>query len=40
MPFLLMVMQLVAVTAAETGHSGLLYIDTVSGRHVTFDAEL
>ena len=29
-----------AVTAAETGHSGLLYIDTVSGRHVTFDAEL
>ena len=29
-----------AVTAAETGHSGLLYIDTYSDRHVTFDAEL
>ena len=29
-----------AVTAAETGHSGLLYIDVYSDRHVTFDAEL
>ena len=29
-----------AVTAAETGHSGLLYLDVYSDRHVTFDAEL
>ena len=28
-----------AVTAAETGHTGLLYIDTQSGRHITFDAD-
>jgi len=29
-----------AVTAAETGHSGLLYLDINANRHVTFDAEL
>lgn len=29
-----------AVTAAETGHTGLLYMDTTSTNHVSFDAEL
>ena len=29
-----------AVSYAETGHSGLLYIDVYADRHVTFDAEL
>ena len=29
-----------AVTAAETGHTGLLYMDTTSSNHVTFNAEL
>lgn len=29
-----------AVTAAETGHTGLLYMDTTSSNHVSFDAEL
>ena len=29
-----------AVTAAEAGHTGLLYMDATSSNHVTFDAEL
>jgi len=29
-----------AVTAAETGHTGLLYMDTTSSNHATFDSEL
>jgi hypothetical protein len=29
-----------AVNYAETGHTGLLYIDVYADRHVTFDAEL